>query len=87
MIEETPSVITLNMRAASAVANEFLARAFAIRHEPNRDYARTTFSLSDPEECYLGEDSFPMSENALLGRGAHEPLIGLPGLVDLENSA
>lgn len=78
LIEEAPSVITLNMRAASAVANEFIARAYPFRHEPNRNYARTSFSLAACEEDYYAEDDFPDSSNGNLGRGTLEPLLGLP---------
>lgn len=50
--EEAPSVITLNMRAAAACVNEFIARAYPFRLEPSRLYARTTFSLAACEEEY-----------------------------------
>ncbi len=80
-IDEAPSVITLNMRAAAACVNEFIARAYPFRLEPNRLYARTTFSLAACEEEYRSEDSFVASPPAVLGRGAREPLLGLPALV------
>ncbi|MBD8066042.1 ThiF family adenylyltransferase [Devosia sp. PTR5] len=80
IVEEAPSVITLNMRAAAAVATEFLARVYAFRQEPNRHYARTKFSLADCEETYWSEDAFPSERDDLLGRGASEPLLGLPSL-------
>ncbi|MBX4997459.1 ThiF family adenylyltransferase [Rhizobium lentis] len=76
--EEAPSVITLNMRAASALMNEFIARAYPYRQEPNRNYARVAFSLAACEEDHHSEDDFERKENALLGRGATEPLLGLP---------
>lgn len=78
MLEEAPSVITLNMRAASALVNEFIARAYPYRQEPNRNYARVAFSLAACEEDHHSEDDFERNENALLGRGAAEPLLGLP---------
>lgn len=78
MIEEAPSVITLNMRAASALANEFIARAYPFRHEPNRSYARTSFSLAACEEDFYAEDEFLVAEDGNLGRGMLEPLLGLP---------
>ncbi|MBY3233387.1 ThiF family adenylyltransferase [Rhizobium laguerreae] len=78
MIEEAPSVITLNMRAASALVNEFIARAYPYRQEPNRNYARAAFSLAACDEDHHSEDDFERKENALLGRGAAEPLLGLP---------
>ena len=39
--EEAPGVITLNMRAAAVSVNEFIARAYPYRLDPNRRYDRT----------------------------------------------
>lgn len=78
--EEAPSVITLNMRAASACVNEFVARAFPYRHEPNGKFARTTFSLAALEEEFESESSFEIDVEAPLARGSLEPLLGLPAL-------
>jgi hypothetical protein len=80
LIEEAPSVITLNMRAAAACVNEFIARAYPFRIESNRLYARTTFSLAACEEEFTAEESFDTSPNPALGRGALEPLLGVPAL-------
>lgn len=80
-IEEAPAVISLNMRAASACVNEFIARAYPFRHEPNERYARTQFSLAACEEEYLPEDTFEaLAYTHLLGTGSQEPLLGLPFL-------
>jgi len=76
--EEAPSVITLNMRAASALVNEFIARAYPYRQEPNRKYARVAFSLAACDEDHYSEDDFQRTESSLLGRGTAEPLLGLP---------
>lgn len=78
--EEAPAVITLNMRAASACVMEFIARTFPFRHAPNERYARTIFLLADGDEEHFAESHWPASDSALLGRGAHEPLLGLPAL-------
>ncbi|PMY50788.1 thiamine biosynthesis protein ThiF [Pseudomonas sp. GW456-L12] len=78
--EEAPSVITLNMRAASACVNEFIARAFPFREDPNHSYARSKFSLSGCYEEYEAESALPKSENPALAQGAQEPLLGLPPL-------
>lgn len=78
--EEAPSVITLNMRAASACVNEFVARAFPYRHEPNGKFARTMFSLAALEEEFESESSFQIDVEAPLSRGDLEPLLGLPAL-------
>lgn len=80
LVEEAPAVITLNMRAASACVNEFIARAYPFRLEPNGRYARTTFSLAACEEEYEAEDAFTVAPNALLARGDLEPLLALPSL-------
>lgn len=78
--EEAPSVITLNMRAASACVSEFIARCFPFREYPNSHFARTLFSLAGAEEDYHKEDSFVKRNNPLLADGCHEPLLGLPEL-------
>lgn len=80
MQEEAPSVITLNMRAASACVSEFIARAFPFREEENSRYARTIFTLSGCEEDYYTEKSFLASPKPRLAEGAREPLLGLPDL-------
>lgn len=80
VLEQAPDVITLNMRAASACINEFIARAYPFRHESNSLYARTLFSLAACDEEYFSEGDFVASPNAMLGRGDQEPLLGLPAL-------
>lgn len=80
VLEEAPAVITLNMRAASACINEFIARAYPFRHESNNLYARTQFSLAACDEEYFSEGNFVASSNPLFGRGDQEPLLGLPAL-------
>jgi proteasome lid subunit RPN8/RPN11 len=78
--EEAPSVITLNMRAASSCVNEFIARGFPFRLDPNEKYARTTFSLAACEEEYVAEQEFVVAANPVLARGDKEPLLNLPVL-------
>jgi hypothetical protein len=78
--EEAPSVISLNMRAASACVTEFIARAFPFRHDPNALRARTLFSLAACEEEYASEADFIKAKNLCLGRGTTRPLLGLPSL-------
>ncbi|MEE3923520.1 ThiF family adenylyltransferase [Pseudomonas viridiflava] len=85
--EEAPSVITLNMRAASACVSEFIARAFPFREEPNSNYARTRFSLSGCDEDYCREDTWPIHANPLLAAGCSEPLLGIPSLGRRQSSA
>lgn len=78
--EHAPSVISLNMRAAAACVMELIARAYPFRHGPNGDQARTEFSLAANEEDFTTEKSFEKQPNPTLGRGAAEPLLGLPAL-------
>lgn len=80
MTVEAPAVITLNMRAASACVNEFIARAYPFRIDPNANYARSVFSLAACEEDHFAELSFKANPFAMLGRGDQEPLLGLPAL-------
>lgn len=80
LVEEAPGVITLNMRAASACVNEFIARAYPYRFDPNRRYARTMFSLAACEEDYTAEDAFPVAPNSMVAHGDAEPLLGIPSL-------
>lgn len=80
MAEQAPSVITLNMRAAAAGVNEFIARAYPYRLDHNRRYARTLFSLAACEEEYVCEDDFARAPNPVIARGDQEPLLGLPAL-------
>lgn len=83
LAEEAPAVITLNMRAASASVNEFIARAYPFRLEPNHLYARTEFSLAACEEEYTAETAFTRAPNLLLARGDAEPLLGMPMLKEV----
>lgn len=78
--EEAPSVIALNMRAASACMMEFIARAYPFRHEPNANYARTKFMLAEGFEESDSEASFCSNTPSYLARGCKEPLLGLPSL-------
>lgn len=78
LTEEAPAVITLNMRAAAACVNEFVARAYPFRLDPNDRYARTQFSLAACEEEYITEDEFAATSNLPLALGNAEPLLGLP---------
>ena len=58
--------------------NEFIARAYPFRLDPNGNYARTEFSLAAGEEEFTAEAAFPRSNLGLLARGDLEPLLGLP---------
>ena len=77
VIDEAPSVISLNMRAASDCVMEFIARTYPFRQEPNCLRARTLFSLAAGEEDHYRESDFERSHNPFLGRGLAEPLLGM----------
>ena len=81
--EEAPSVISVNMRAASAVVQEFIARRYRYRVESNSHYARTKFDLAAEEHDYLAEELFQATPQAYAGCGLEFPLLGLPALEDL----
>ena len=76
--DEAPSVITLNMRAASDCVMEFIARKYPFRHDPNSKRARSVFSLAASDEDFMSESDFACAPNPHLGRGLIEPLMGMP---------
>ncbi len=81
--EQAPSVITVNMRAASAVVQEFLARAYPYRLDPNSKFARVEFDLSEEEHTATPKEQFNVSHPFPYGVGLDAPLLGLPSLEDL----
>lgn len=78
--EQAPSVISVNMLAASLCVQEFIARLYPFRLDSNDKYARTLFSLGEGEFEYFNENTFGRSNQKLLGSGLSEPLLGLPVL-------
>ena len=80
VIDEAPSVISLNMRAASDCVMEFIARLYPFRQDSNALRARTLFSLSAGEEDHFSEDEFCQESDIPLGIGLTEPLLGMPCL-------
>ena len=84
--EQAPSVITLNLRAASACVMEFIARAYPFRQEPNAAFARTRFMLAEAFEEFTPEAEFTPRPSRLLAAGAAEPLLGLPALGPQEDA-
>jgi hypothetical protein len=81
--QQAPSVITVNMRAASAAVQEFVARAYPYRSEPNRGFARVEFDLVDEESSPASEDEFKATQSLPVAHGLASPLLGLPDLEDL----
>lgn len=78
--EQAPSVIALNMRAASTCILEFIARAFPFRHEPNANYARTRFMLAEGIQEFHAASEFECSRSSVFASGEREPLLGIPYL-------
>ena len=79
---EAPSVISLNMRAASAAMLECIARLFPFRHDHNRTKARTMFALAEGVEEFMSEDEFAGDIHHIAAAGLSEPLLGLPDLAE-----
>jgi len=79
-LEQAPSVITVNMQAASMVVQELIARLYPYRLDGNSHCARTMFSLAEKEFEYFSEADFAAEESLTLGSGLSEPLLGLPSL-------
>lgn len=80
LVEEAPSVISLNMRAGSASVLEYISRAYPFRHDPNANFARSEFSVAAGDEEAYAESRFHAADNHILARGCKEPLLGLPSL-------
>lgn len=82
---EAPSVIALNMRAASAAMMELIARLCPFRHVANAAYARTIFGLCDGDEDIFAENGFARSALVLPGSGLNTPLLApyLQGVVEV----
>ncbi|MNP65077.1 hypothetical protein D3C76_1606350 [compost metagenome] len=79
-LEQAPSVITVNMQAASMVVQELIARLYPYRLDGNSRCARTMFSLAEKEFEFFAEADFAAEKSLTLGSGLSEPLLGLPSL-------
>ena len=82
--EEAPSVMALNMRAAADSILEWIERLYPYRLDGNKGFARTLFSHAAGEIDYFSDDDFACGPTNDLGRGLAEPLLGLPGLAQLD---
>jgi hypothetical protein len=78
VVDEAPSVISLNMRAASDCVMEFIARLYPFRQDPNTLRARTLFSLAASDEDHFSEEEFCRKSDLPLGIGLIEPLLDMP---------
>jgi len=76
--EDRPAVISINMAAASAAVNEFLARLHSYRVKANAGFAVRRICLSDPVASVDEGDGTPCPElGKLLGSGDQEPFLGM----------
>ncbi|MES2784699.1 MAG: ThiF family adenylyltransferase [Pseudomonadota bacterium] len=75
---DRPAVISVNMAAAAAAVNEFLARLHGFRLQPNAAFALRRICLTDPEASMDEGDGAPCSEMLrLLGTGDQDPFLGM----------
>jgi hypothetical protein len=75
--EEAPAVISVNMRAACMIVQEFIARVFPYRLDGNEKFARTEFALAIEEYDYYSENDFKGIKNGAYASGLRSPLLGL----------
>jgi proteasome lid subunit RPN8/RPN11 len=80
---DRPAVISVNMAAASAAVNEFMARLHGFRLQRNSEFAVRRISLTDPEAS-MDETDGPRCEEMgkLLGSGDQDPFLGMMRLRD-----
>lgn len=76
--EEAPSVIALNMHAASLAVMEAVARFFPYRHDANDSHDRIFISLASCETDYeLSEPPQVRGVNSIFGQGLKYPFLGM----------
>jgi len=75
---DQPAVISVNMAAASAAVNEFLARLHGFRVKSNAGFAVRRICVTDPEASVDEGDGTPCAEmGKLQGSGDQDPFLGL----------
>ncbi len=76
--EEAPSVIALNMQAASRAVMEAVARLCPYRHDKNSKFDRIFISLASGETDYeLSCPPGPRGLRSIFGEGLKYPLLGM----------
>lgn len=80
---DRPAVISVNMQAAAAAVNEFLARIHPYRVMQNKTFAIRRFCLTDPDANEDKEEGLacPVMSRSL-GTGDQKPFLGMPNLGD-----
>jgi hypothetical protein len=75
---DRPAVISVNMAAASAAMNEFLARLHGFRLQRNSAFAVRRICLTDSEAGMDEADGLPCKQMAkLVGTGDQKPFLGM----------
>lgn len=75
---DRPAVISVNMAAAAAAVNEFLARLHGFRLQRNAAFAVRRICLTDPDASMDEGDGAPCLEmGQLLGSGDQDPFLGM----------
>lgn len=76
---DRPAVISVNMDAAAAAMNEFLARIHPYRVMPNRNFAIRRICLTDPEASSNEGEPRPCPiMDRMVGTGDQKPFLGMP---------
>ncbi len=75
---DRPAVISVNMAAAAAAMNEFLARLHGFRLQQNSVFAARRICLTDPDASMDERDGTPCPQTAKqLGAGDQMPFLGM----------
>ena len=76
---EQPAVISVNMEAAAAAVNEFLARVHPFRVKHNENFAVRRICISDPDASSNERSGIPCPVTGrLVGKGDQQPFLGMP---------
>ncbi len=78
--EEAPSVINVNMAAASRAFTEWVIRQLGGNLDPNESVATIRFSLCARDEDHTAEAFYSHQSLVELGQGFASPLLGFPAL-------
>lgn len=78
MLVDRPAVISVNMDAAAAAVNEFLARIHPYRVKHNKFFAIRRICLSDPEASTNETEGEPcLAMRRMVGTGDQQPFLGM----------
>lgn len=77
---DNPTVITINMQAATFCVNEFLARIHPFRYEDNASFAITRINTTGSYVQYEGDGVPDEFLAKFVGRGLMKPFLNMPEL-------